>query len=76
LYAILTVHLYGDRSTYGLADVVVGSLAGINSMQVASLQLGDYQLVMLHFGWVGILIVRVVHQHSITPPSDSRQRPT
>jgi hypothetical protein len=55
------MHLYADRSTYRLADIVVRSLAGVSSVQVTSLQLGHYQLIMLHYGGVSILVVGAIH---------------
>jgi len=76
LYAVLTVHVYSDRSTYGLADVVVGGLTGVNCVQVTSLQLGHDQLIMLHFAWMSMLLIRVVHKNCVTPPPYCWQRPT
>jgi hypothetical protein len=37
-------------------------------MQVTSLQLGHDQLIMLHFAWVSILLIRAVHKDCVTPP--------
>ena len=76
LYAVLTVHLHSDGSTYGLTDVVIGSLTGVNCMQVTSLQFGHDQLIMLHFAWVSILLIRAVHKQGVTPPPYCGQRST
>jgi hypothetical protein len=45
-------------------------------VQVTSLQLGHDQLIMLHFAWVSILLIRVVHKNCVTPPSYCWQRTT
>ena len=70
------MHLYRDGSTYRLADVVVGGFTGVNCVQVTSLQFGHDQLIMLHFAWVSILLIRAVHKNGVTPPPYCGQRPT